>query len=178
MWLGLGVGGGAAGSIYYPVEFTNVTGHTCHLFGFPGVSAIYNGHQAGSPAGWGTSPFFPKRTVTLAPGATAHTVLRIANVTRFPQVADDEVITCLERAAAPQAPAPAGTAPAGSTGAAAALWAAAGPGAGIAAVVSRGGRPDLARPRLAAVTVPTLLIVGGRDEVVLDLNRRATGRSM
>jgi putative phosphoribosyl transferase len=60
-----------------------------------------------------------------------------------------------------------------STGAAAALWAAAEPGAGIAAVVSRGGRPDLARPRLAAVTAPTLLIVGGRDEVVLDLNRRA-----
>ena len=60
-----------------------------------------------------------------------------------------------------------------STGAAAALLAAAEPGAGIAAVVSRGGRPDLARPRLAAVTTPTLLIVGGRDQVVLDLNRRA-----
>ena len=61
-----------------------------------------------------------------------------------------------------------------STGAAAALWAAAEPGAGrIAAVVSRGGRPDLARPRLAAVTAPTLLIVGGHDEVVLGLNRRA-----
>ena len=60
-----------------------------------------------------------------------------------------------------------------STGAAAALAAAAEPGTDIAAVVSRGGRPDLARPRLAAVTAPTLLIVGGRDEVVLDLNRRA-----
>jgi len=60
-----------------------------------------------------------------------------------------------------------------STGAAAALWAAAEPDAGIAAVVSRGGRPDLARPRLAAVTAPTLLIVGGNDDVVLDLNRRA-----
>ena len=60
-----------------------------------------------------------------------------------------------------------------STGAAAALWAAAEPGSDIAAVVSRGGRPDLARPRLAAVTAPTLLIVGGHDEVVLDLNRRA-----
>jgi putative phosphoribosyl transferase len=60
-----------------------------------------------------------------------------------------------------------------STGAAAALRAAAEPGAGIAAVVSRGGRPDLARPRLAAVTAPVLLVVGGRDEVVLDLNRRA-----
>jgi len=60
-----------------------------------------------------------------------------------------------------------------STGAAAALRAAAEPGARIAAVVSRGGRPDLARPRLPAVTAPTLLIVGGHDEVVLDLNRRA-----
>jgi hypothetical protein len=40
-------------------------------------------------------------------------------------------------------------------------------------VVSRDGRPDLVRARLAAVTAPTLLIVGGDDEVVLDLNRRA-----
>jgi len=60
-----------------------------------------------------------------------------------------------------------------STGAAAALWAAAAPGADIAAVVSRGGRPDLAGPRLHLVTAPTLLIVGGLDDVVLDLNRRA-----
>jgi putative phosphoribosyl transferase len=60
-----------------------------------------------------------------------------------------------------------------STGAAAALWASAEPGSDIAAVVSRGGRPDLAGPRLALVTAPTLLIVGGRDEAVLDLNRLA-----
>ncbi|HUC25562.1 MAG TPA: phosphoribosyltransferase family protein [Streptosporangiaceae bacterium] len=60
-----------------------------------------------------------------------------------------------------------------STGAAAALWAAAEPGADIAAVVSRGGRPDLAAERLAAVTAPTLLIVGGHDAAVLDLNRTA-----
>ena len=59
-----------------------------------------------------------------------------------------------------------------STGAAAALWAATEPGTGVAAIVSRGGRPELARPRLAAVTAPTLLIVGADDEVVLDLNRR------
>ncbi|MDQ0957148.1 putative phosphoribosyl transferase [Streptomyces sp. B4I13] len=63
-----------------------------------------------------------------------------------------------------------------STGAAAALWAAAEPGARIAAVVSRGGRPDLAGPRLPAVTAPTLLIVGGHDELVLDLNRDAQAR--
>ena len=60
-----------------------------------------------------------------------------------------------------------------STGAAAALWAAAQPGASVGAVVSRGGRPDLAGPRLAAVQAPTLLIVGGRDDVVLQLNREA-----
>jgi len=60
-----------------------------------------------------------------------------------------------------------------STGAAAALWAAAEPGSGIAAVVSRGGRPDLASPRLGSVRAPTLLIVGGHDDVVLGLNRQA-----
>ncbi|MEV0029997.1 phosphoribosyltransferase family protein [Nocardia sp. NPDC050793] len=60
-----------------------------------------------------------------------------------------------------------------STGAAAALTAATDPGVEIAAVVSRGGRPDLAGPALAAVRAPTLLIVGGHDSVVLDLNRRA-----
>jgi putative phosphoribosyl transferase len=43
----------------------------------------------------------------------------------------------------------------------------------IAAVVSRGGRPDLAGPPLSAVTAPTLLIVGSRDDVVLNLNREA-----
>ncbi|MER6444775.1 phosphoribosyltransferase family protein [Streptomyces venezuelae] len=62
-----------------------------------------------------------------------------------------------------------------STGAAAALWAAGETGAEVGAVVSRGGRPDLAGARLAAVRAPTLLIVGGRDGVVLDLNRRAQG---
>jgi putative phosphoribosyl transferase len=60
-----------------------------------------------------------------------------------------------------------------STGAGAALWAAADEGGTIAAVVSRGGRPDLAGPRLSEVLAPTLLIVGGDDDVVLDLNRQA-----
>ena len=60
-----------------------------------------------------------------------------------------------------------------STGAAAALVAAALPGNSIAAVVSRGGRPDLAGQALEAVTAPTLLIVGGHDEAVLELNREA-----
>ncbi|MBI3688174.1 MAG: phosphoribosyltransferase [Actinobacteria bacterium] len=63
-----------------------------------------------------------------------------------------------------------------STGAAAALWAAAEPGADVAAVVSRGGRPDLAMQRLGQLRAPTLLIVGGDDEAVLDLNRIALAR--
>jgi putative phosphoribosyl transferase len=60
-----------------------------------------------------------------------------------------------------------------STGAAAALMAAAKRPELIEAVVSRGGRPDLAGPALGAVRAPTLLIVGEYDEVVLELNRRA-----
>ncbi|MCV7124754.1 phosphoribosyltransferase [Mycobacterium lacus] len=60
-----------------------------------------------------------------------------------------------------------------STGAGAALAAAAHPGVKVAAVVSRGGRPDLAGEALREVHAPTLLIVGGRDELVLELNRRA-----
>jgi putative phosphoribosyl transferase len=60
-----------------------------------------------------------------------------------------------------------------STGAAAALWAAADAGSPARAIVSRGGRPDLAGARLGAVRAPTLLIVGGHDEAVLDLNREA-----
>ncbi|HQS81563.1 MAG TPA: alpha/beta hydrolase, partial [Thiobacillus sp.] len=61
-----------------------------------------------------------------------------------------------------------------STGAAAALEAAAMLGADARAVVSRGGRPDLASPHaLASVTAPTLLLVGGFDDVVIDLNQLA-----
>jgi putative phosphoribosyl transferase len=63
-----------------------------------------------------------------------------------------------------------------STGAGAALWAAAEPEADVAAIVSRGGRPDLGGPRLDQVRAPTLLIVGGLDTVVLDLNRTAQGK--
>ncbi|GCE30093.1 hypothetical protein KDA_55770 [Dictyobacter alpinus] len=60
-----------------------------------------------------------------------------------------------------------------STGAAAALKAAATPGFPIGAVVSRGGRPDLAQQALLHVHAPTLLIVGGNDQTVLELNRAA-----
>lgn len=60
-----------------------------------------------------------------------------------------------------------------STGAGAAMLAAAELGGRVAAVVSRGGRPDLAGPRLAEVAAPSLFIVGGDDQQVLALNRKA-----
>ena len=63
-----------------------------------------------------------------------------------------------------------------STGAAGALVAAARRPDRVAAVVSRGGRPDLAGADLPSVQAPTLLIVGGNDPIVIDLNRRAMAR--
>ena len=63
-----------------------------------------------------------------------------------------------------------------STGAAAALVAAACLGSEVAAVVSRGGRPDLAGSALERVSSPTLLIAGGHDDVVRELNRAALDR--
>jgi Protein of unknown function (DUF4232) len=73
-WLAVGQGNGAAGTIYYPLEFTNLSAHTCYLFGYPGVSALdRNGRQLGSPASWGSRA--GARIVNLAPGATAHTLL-------------------------------------------------------------------------------------------------------
>jgi len=92
---------------------------------------------------------------------------------------DVELLAGRLAAAADWLAADAGTAPlplglfGASTGAAAALIVAARRPELVRAVVSRGGRPDLAGPALADVRAPTLLVVGGRDELVLDLNRRA-----
>lgn len=61
-----------------------------------------------------------------------------------------------------------------STGAAAALVAAAALPDEVSAIVTRGGRPDLAGERLGDVRTPTLLIVGGEDQVVIGLNRKAS----
>lgn len=63
-----------------------------------------------------------------------------------------------------------------STGAAAALVAAASRPDDVGAVVSRGGRPDLAGESLERVAAPTLLIVGGRDEAVIEMNHEALAR--
>ncbi len=78
-WVAVDQGNGAAGSIYYPMQFTNLSRHACAMRGFPGVSAIdRNGHQLGSPAGWST--MVAAHTVVLAPGATAHTILQYSDV--------------------------------------------------------------------------------------------------
>ena len=78
-WVAITQGNGAAGSIYYPLQFTNLSRHACAMRGFPGVSALdRNGHQLGSPASWDRA--VPARTVVLAPGATAHTILRYSDV--------------------------------------------------------------------------------------------------
>ena len=79
-WVAVTQGNGAAGSIFYPLQFTNLGRHACAMRGFPGVSAIdRNGHQLGSPASWDHA--LPARTVVLAPGATAHSILRWSDAT-------------------------------------------------------------------------------------------------
>jgi uncharacterized protein DUF4232 len=79
-WVAVSQSNGAAGSIYYPLQFTNLSRHACAMRGFAGVSAVdRNLHQLGSPAG--RAHVVPVRTVVLAPGATAHAVLRYGDVT-------------------------------------------------------------------------------------------------
>ena len=74
VWLAVGQGNGAVGTIYYPLEFTNLSGHSCSLDGFPGVSAIDGfGNRLGSSANWEHT--LPAHRVILAPGRTAHTML-------------------------------------------------------------------------------------------------------
>jgi hypothetical protein len=75
VWMGLGLGGGTAGSTYYPLEFSNVGHHACTLNGYPGVSGFRAaGTQVGPAAARITGSHV---TVTLAPGATAHAILRV-----------------------------------------------------------------------------------------------------
>jgi hypothetical protein len=74
VWVAADQSDGTTGSIYYPLEFTNLSSGTCYLYGHPGVSAVNAaGHQLGQSAQWdaGTS-----RVVNLAPGATAHALLQ------------------------------------------------------------------------------------------------------
>jgi hypothetical protein len=95
VWVAVDQGNGAAGTIYYPLEFTNVSGHTCSLFGYPGVSATdRNGHQLGSPAGWASLAH--ARNVNLAPGATAHTLLAYHDVVVTTEPGCDPVYSAIQ----------------------------------------------------------------------------------
>jgi hypothetical protein len=84
VWLGVGPGGAAAGSTFYPLEFTNISHQACAEFGFPGVSAVRaSGRRIGRAAGRdGTAS-----PITLQPGQTANAVLQftdVANLTAAP----------------------------------------------------------------------------------------------
>jgi Protein of unknown function (DUF4232) len=76
-------GDGTAGSIYYTLEFTNLSGRACSLHGYPGVSAVgLGGQRLGSPAS--RNPLSPVRVATLQKGATAKAVLQITEAGNFP----------------------------------------------------------------------------------------------
>jgi Domain of unknown function (DUF4232) len=83
VWIGL-PGDGAAGSVAYELQISNVSKARCSLFGFPGVSAVSNrGKQLGSAAARDHS--FAAKTVTVLPGRTAHFLLKITNVLALQQ---------------------------------------------------------------------------------------------
>jgi hypothetical protein len=98
VWVADGQGSGAAGTIYYPLEFTNLSGHTCSMYGFPGVSAISRGgQQLGSPAAWVSGGSFgTPRTVLVAPGAAAHAILAYHDVVVSTVSGCDPVTTTFE----------------------------------------------------------------------------------
>ncbi len=77
-------GGGAAGSTYIPIEFTNTSGAACALYGYPGVSFVtgQNGSQIGAPAK--RSGSFSNVNVTVASHATAHAWLQVAEAGNYP----------------------------------------------------------------------------------------------
>jgi hypothetical protein len=84
-WVGIPADG-SAGSVTFQLELSNISHHTCTLFGFPGVSATARrGGQLGSAAGRNRS--HPARLVTLGRGGTAHVELRITDVGNFPRAA-------------------------------------------------------------------------------------------
>jgi uncharacterized protein DUF4232 len=80
----LGASDGYAGGVYQAIDFTNTSGSTCTLFGYPGVSLVTGPpyKQLGVPAKRTTTT--PAKVVTLAPGATANAVVQIVNALNFP----------------------------------------------------------------------------------------------
>jgi hypothetical protein len=80
----LGAGNGAAGSTFVPIVFTNTTGSSCSLFGYPGVSFVtgQGGSQIGSAAM--RDPTQPASSIVVAAGGVAHATLRVVQADNFP----------------------------------------------------------------------------------------------
>jgi hypothetical protein len=89
--LTIGPSNGAAGSFYYPLQFTNISGATCTMYGYPGVAFATSagGAVIGGPAV--RNPTFPKELVALAPGATVHASLQVAIAANYPTHTCDPV---------------------------------------------------------------------------------------
>jgi Protein of unknown function (DUF4232) len=79
-----GSGGAAAGSSYYPIQFANVSGASCTLYGYPGVSFVTarGGRQIGPAAT--RNPAVARQLVTLSPGQTVHAELQVVNAENYP----------------------------------------------------------------------------------------------
>ena len=79
-----GQGGAAAGSSYYPIQFANVSGASCTLYGYPGVSFVTarGGRQIGPAAT--RNPAVARQLVTLSPGQTVHAELQVVNAENYP----------------------------------------------------------------------------------------------
>jgi hypothetical protein len=76
-------GGAAAGSTYYPLDFTNTSKSSCYLYGYPGVSFVTgpSGGQVGQPAS--RNPAVAPGTVILAPGGTAHVTIQVVDALNY-----------------------------------------------------------------------------------------------
>ncbi len=76
-------GGAAAGSTYYPLNFTNTSKSSCYLYGYPGVSFVTgpSGSQIGKPAS--RNPAVGPSTVILPPGGTAHVTIQVVNALNY-----------------------------------------------------------------------------------------------
>ena len=81
----VGTGNGAAGSTYYPLEFTNVSSSACTLFGYPGVSFATGpgGSLIGRPAT--RNPQVPSTLITIPAGSTAHATLQVTDALNYPR---------------------------------------------------------------------------------------------
>jgi hypothetical protein len=82
VWVDISQGSGAAGTIFYPLDFTNTGSRACTLHGFPGVSATNaNTGQIGRAAGW--DPLYKAKTVTIPAGGSAHAILSWVEIGNF-----------------------------------------------------------------------------------------------